>query len=49
MPLKMYFRHGKIKVEIGLATGEKAVRQAAGHGSESGEARFGAADQRTAV
>lgn len=23
VPLKMYFRHGKIKVEIGLATGKK--------------------------
>lgn len=23
IPLKMYFRHGKVKVEIGTATGKK--------------------------
>ena len=23
MPLKMYFKHGKVKVEIGTATGKK--------------------------
>ena len=42
VPLKVYFKDSLVKIEIGMARGKKALRQAPGYCKEGSEKRSGA-------
>ena len=46
VPLRLYFKDGLVKVEMGLAKGQEALRQARGHEEKGPQARHGPGAER---